>query len=151
MYKAITVERQEIWSSYYGSGVTVQQALTSVIIQILAFYAVVNVVRIYMGPASFLQWASVTNMVMAAGPGILWMRRGSRKGSSVGLAIVILAGTINTFLPIGMFVQALPQVFGHPWFYLAGVIFTFIAAMNLRMVLRFPSKAVAEGGRKPIW
>ncbi|MEA5638857.1 hypothetical protein [Cutibacterium granulosum] len=37
------------------------------------------------------------------GPATVWLRRGSRQGNGLGIALVILAGTINTFLPIGMF------------------------------------------------
>lgn len=130
LYKAVKVERHEIWGAYYPNEITEKQTVVNILFMVVAFYAVVNVFRIFMGEGSVLQWFAMTNVVMAAGPGILWMRRGSRKGSAVGLAIVILLGTINTFIPNGMFVLSLPDVFDHPWFYITGVIFTFIAASN---------------------
>ena len=148
---AVKVERREIWSPYYGDQVSVRQAVGSILVQLAAFYALVNIFRMYMGEGSFFQWASVTNMVMAAGPGILWARRGSRKGSSVGLAIVILLGTINTFLPTGMFVQALPGIFNQAWFYIAGVVFSGIAFKNLILLAKFPAKTRVKTEIKPIW
>lgn len=90
-------------------------------------------------------------MVMATLPGLLWQRRGSRKGNGMGIALVILGGTINTFLPCGMFVSALPQYFDHPWFYLAGIVFTLVAIRNVVTVARFPKKEAVPGEKRPIW
>jgi len=151
LYKAITVERVEIWGPYFGEGVTARQALLNVALQTAGFYAIVNLLIVYMGEGSVLQWFALTNMVMAAGPGVLWARRGSREGASVGLGIVILLGTINTFLPVGMFVVAMPEVFDTGWFYIAGVVFTVIAATNLYRLTAYPAKVPVEGGKKPIW
>lgn len=96
--------------------------MINIFVQLAAFYAIVNLVIAYIG-----------------------------EGSSVGLAIVILLGTINTFLPAGMFVLAMPDVFGAPWFYIAGAVFTAIAAVSLYRVARFPSKPRIEGVKRPIW
>lgn len=145
------VERREDFSRYLGDGVTPGQALAVIVVQILAFYGLVNVLIVFMGAGSFFQWAALTNMVMATGPATVWLRRGSRQGNGLGIALVILGGTINTFLPVGMFAAALPQVFNHPWFYIAGAIFTAIAAANVVMVARFPAKQRVPGQKRPIW
>lgn len=148
---AIRVERREIWGDYFGEDVTAGQALFNVIVQLAGFYAIVNLLIVYMGEGSVLQWFALTNVVMAAGPGILWARRRSRDGSSLGLAIVIVAGTVNTFLPVGMFVQAMPEVFDTAWFYLSGVVFTAIAVLNaVRLWGKEPKRAV-PGQPRPIW
>lgn len=151
LYKAVTIERSEIWAQYYGADMSVRSALFNVLAQVAAFLTIVNLLIVYMGAGSVLQWFALTNIVMAAGPGVLWLRRGSRDGASVGLAIVILAGTINTFLPVGMFVTALPDVFDTPWFYLAGIVFTGIAMSNLYKLTHFAPKSVAPGAPRPIW
>ncbi|MVU80694.1 hypothetical protein GPX89_26010 [Nocardia sp. ET3-3] len=148
---AVRVERQEIFGAYFGEEVTARQAVAAIVAQVAAFYGLVNLLVVFMGPGSFFQWAAMTNMVMAAAPGLLWMRRHSRAGNGLGLALVILAGTINTFLPIGMFAQALPHVFDKPWFYITGVIFTLIAAAYVWMVARFPAKPLVAGQKRPIW
>ena len=67
-------------------------------------------------------------------------RRGDVR-SSVGLAIVILIGTVNTFLPpgYGMWTTATPY-FDQPWFYIVGVAVSAIAIYNLVLLLRFPPR-----------
>ncbi|MEV7769881.1 hypothetical protein [Microbacterium sp. NPDC086615] len=151
LWKAVTLERVEIWGPYFGDRVTIRQAVLNLLVQLAGFYAVVNLLIVFMGEGSVLQWFALTNVVMAAGPGVLWARRGSRDGTSVGLGIVIVFGTINTFLPTGMFVLALPEVFNTPWFYLTGVVFTFIAIGNLVRLLRYPRKQRIDTQRRPIW
>lgn len=151
IYHAIMYERQEIWTSRSNRKLTIGQACGYVFEQIICFYAVVNLIRLFMGFGSFFQWTVLTNMVMAVGPGLLWRQRGSRDGASVGLAIVIVLGTVNTFLPISMFVTTLPGVFDHLWYYLAGVVVSAIAIKNLWMILQFPAKSQKQGAKRPIW
>lgn len=148
---ALTEERNEIWERDYPNGITFKNALFKVIVQIVGFYALVNIMRVFMGTGSFFQWTVLTNILMAVGPGILWLQRGSRKGASVGLAVVILLGTINTFIPSSMFILALPEYFDHPWYYISGVVFSLIAAINLFKLLKFPKKQQIPGQKKPIW
>ena len=88
-------------------------------------------------------------MLIASAPGILWLKRGARNGTrygaSVGPALVILVGTINTFLPgANMWVLSMPEVFDTPLFYLTGAIFVAISAFNLAMLLRLPAKEASE-------
>jgi hypothetical protein len=155
VYTAITIERQEIWGDHYKGAVTVRQALVNVGLQLAAFYSLVNILIGFMGAGSLLQWFLFTNMLMAFGPGVLWMKRGARentrRGASMGLATVILVATVNTFLPVSMWVQALPKVFDTPWYYLTGVVFTAIAAFNLYNLARLPAKTTTPGQARPIW
>lgn len=151
IYFAITREREEIWGDYSTQPLTASKALFYVVAQTLAMYGVVNIVLMFMGPGSFFQWACMTNMVMAAGPTALWMRRKDRYGMSLGLALVILAGTINNFLPVSMFVTVFPHVFNHPWYYITGVIFVVIAISNIFIVLSKPQKTVSGTHKKYIW
>jgi len=148
---AVKVERREIFSAHLGENATARQAIIAILVQIAAFYGLVNIVIMFIGEGSFLQWTVLTNMVMAAGPGTLWLRRGSRDGNGMGIALVILGGTINTFLPVSMFALALPEVFNQPWYYLTGVIFSAIALANVIMVSRLPAKSRISGQPRPIW
>ncbi|HTZ69019.1 MAG TPA: hypothetical protein VMB71_00060, partial [Acetobacteraceae bacterium] len=81
IYMALTVERQEIWGEYYPGKVTLGNALISVLLQLASFYCLVNILIGFMGPGSILQWFLFTNMLIAAAPGVLWMRRGRRDNS----------------------------------------------------------------------
>ncbi|MGY4101859.1 hypothetical protein ACW2Q0_20235 [Nocardia sp. R16R-3T] len=148
---AVRVERVEIFSGYFGENVSARTAIAVIVAQILVFYGVVNLLIQFMGEGSFFQWTVLTNMVMAAGPGLLWLRRGSRDGGGMGIALVILGGTVNTFLPTSMFVLALPEVFDTAWFYLTGVIFSGLALFYVWTVARYPAKARVAGEKRPIW
>ena len=103
-----------------------------------------------------MQWFLFTNMLITSAPGILWLKRGARNGTrydaSVGLALVSLVGTINTFLPgANMWVLSMPEVFDTPLFYLTGAIFVAISAFNLPMLLRLPTKEASEEIPRPVW
>jgi Na+/proline symporter len=108
-----------------------------------------------MGPGSILQWFLFANMLMACAPGVLWMKRGAREntriGMSMGLAIVILVGTVNTFQPWSMWVLAMPHAFNTPWYYITGVVFTAIAGFNLYNLAKLPPKPRLNGQKRPIW
>jgi hypothetical protein len=154
--KVLTVERQEVFGDYVRGPVTLKHAALLVGIQIPAMYALVNILIDFMGPGSILQWFLFTNMLIASAPGVLWMKRGardgSRRGASIGLAIVILVGTINTFLPgANMWVLAMPDVFSTPIFYLTGVVFVAISAFNLYRLSRLPAKVPTDEVPRPVW
>ncbi|MEV7694240.1 hypothetical protein AB0N73_13040 [Microbacterium sp. NPDC089189] len=154
--KVITVERQEVYGDYVRGEVSVGRAVLLTGIQIPAMFALVWILIGFMGEGSILQWFLFTNMLIAAAPGVLWLKRGAREGtrygSSVGLAIVILLGTINTFLPgANMWVLAMPEVFSNWVFYVTGAVFVAIAAFNLATVLRLPAKTPTTEIPKPVW
>jgi hypothetical protein len=151
LFMAITVERQEIWGRNGAQSIGVGSATARVAGQIILMAALVNLVRVFMNDEVMFKWFALTNVVMALGPGVLLSQRRSRRGSSVGLAIVILVGTINTFLPpgFGMWTTATPY-FDQPWFYLAGAVVSVIALRNLLLLVSFPAK-IRTDHRKPIW
>ena len=119
-------------------------------------YAVVNIFISFMGPGSIMQWFLFTNMLIATAPGILWRERGaqfnSRRGTSKALALIILGGTINTFLPnANMWVLSMPNVFNTAVFYLTGIVYVAIAAWNCYYVFRLPEKVPTEDMPNPVW
>ncbi|KUJ23452.1 uncharacterized protein LY89DRAFT_728197 [Mollisia scopiformis] len=145
LYMAVTVEREEIW----GAGARkdkrndkmgmksrngIGRPLLDVVVQITGFFCVVNLFISFVGADCLFEWCLFTFVVMAWGPGILWCTREDRRGCSVGLAWVIVGGTINTFAPWSMWVMAMPETFGGAWFYASGIVFTAIALMNVGVV-----------------
>jgi hypothetical protein len=145
-------ERQEIWGRYHSSPVTVRQAIVHTAWLVALMFGVVNVFRVFMQDEVMFKWFPLTNAIMAVFPGFLWNERRSRAGSSVGLAILIVLVSANTFLPpgLGMFTTASP-FFHQPWFYIAGVICTAISIKHLIMLLKYPPKEAVAGQKKPIW
>jgi hypothetical protein len=154
--KVITVERQDIFGDYVKGEVTAGQAILFLVIQQFAMYMLVNILISFMGPGSIMQWFLFTNMLIASAPGVLWLKRGrasnDRRGTSVGLGIIILVGTINTFLPgANMWVLSMPEVFSTPIFYFAGAVFVAIAAWNLYNVTRLRAVRPTEQYPRPVW
>lgn len=153
LYMAVKYEKEEILGDYYPGEVSSKGAVIKIIGMIIIMFGVVNYFRITMEDYFMFKWFAMTNIIMAVGPGYLWAKRRSREGASVGLAIVILVGTFNTFLPpgYGMWTTALPQYFDHAWYYIIGTVFTGVALWNLIMLLRFSPKEKINGEKIPIW
>lgn len=156
LYKVVTVERQDVFGDYVTGPVSAKQACLFILAQLAAMYMVVNMFIQFMGPGSIMQWFIFTNMLIGSAPGILWRRRGatrnSRRGTSKGLALIILAGTINSFLPgANMWVLSMPEVFSTPIYYLTGAVFVAIAAWNTYYVFRLPEKTPTEDMPNPVW
>lgn len=151
LYMAVKVERQEIWGDWHKNPVTKKQAIYHIIVQVALMFVVVNLFRVFMDDQVMFKWFAFTNILMAVAPGYLWRKRKSRDGASIGLAIVILIGTINTFLPpgYGMWTTA-STFFDQPWFYITGVVVSAIAASNLIVLLKYPPKKSIDG-KKVIW
>jgi hypothetical protein len=148
---AVKYERQEIWGHAYVQPVTRRQAWLRIAGQTLLMLCLVNLLRVFMHDELMFKWFALTNVVIAVGPGFLWERRKTRHGSAIGLALVILIGTINTFLPpgLGMWTTALAY-FNQFWFYALGIVACAYALRNLVLLLRLPPKQ-AVGGRRAIW
>lgn len=151
IYLTIRDERQEIFGKYTNGPVTKTRALLYFLAQIAAMYTIVWMVIMYIGNGCLFQWTVLTNMVMAGGPTIMWLRQKDRSCMSIGMALVILAGTINTFLPQSMFVQVFPQVFNHPVYYITGVVFSLIALFNVFIAISKKPLSKTPTGKKPIW
>jgi hypothetical protein len=154
--KVLTVERQEVYGDYVKGPVSFGTAALLTGIQIPAMYALVWILIGFMGEGSIMQWFLFTNMLIAAVPGVLWMKRGAREGTrygaSVGLGIVILLGTINTFIPgANMWVLSMPEVFDTWVFYATGAVFVTIAAFNLYQLARLPRKVPTDEIPRPVW
>lgn len=148
----IKYERQEIWGRYYASPVTTRQAVVRATWLVALMLVVVNMLRVFMHDEIMFKWFSLTNAIMAVFPGFLWNERQGRAGSSLGLAILIVFVSANTFLPpgFGMFTTA-STFFDQPWFYITGVVCTLFSIKHLLMLLRYPPKEVVAGQRKPVW
>lgn len=67
---------------------------------------------------------------MAIGPGSLRLERGSRSGTSLGLAGVIVLDTIHMFWPYSEWVLVLSSVFDNYFYYCWGVVYIMAAVYN---------------------
>jgi hypothetical protein len=151
MYLAVRFARQDIWGKYHAAPVTPKQAAGSVLVEIAFMFAIVNLLREFMGDETMFKWFSLTNAVLAVGPFYLWRTRRDRMGSSIMLALILIVVVADTFLPrgLGMFTTASPY-FDQPWFYITGIVLTLMAISNLAVLLRLPPKKT-DDGKWQIW
>lgn len=88
------------------------------------------------------KWFIFTNILIAIVPGLYWEKRKTQIGASYKLAIVILIGTINSFLPWNMWAltSSYFSVSNNPWFYILGIIATGFAIRNILVLRRMKKK-----------
>lgn len=142
LYKCIFVERQEIWGHLYDSPVTVKDAFMRVLGQIVIFIGVVNLFRVFMYDPYMFKWFIFTNVLIAIVPGLYWEKRKTQIGASYKLAVVILIGTINSFIPCNMWALTSDyfSISNNPWFYILGVISIGFAIRNILVLNRMEKK-----------
>ena len=145
----VYVEREDIW----GVGVSVASAWQRVCGWIIVMIVSVNLFRVFMHDPVMLKWYIFTNILMGIMPGLYWEKRGTRLGASWGLAIVILIGTINSFLPLNMWSVISPyfSMTNNPWFYVVGVVAIFFAVRAFWVFAKLPAKPKLLNGKKTIW
>jgi hypothetical protein len=149
LIKLVYVERQDVWGN-----ITVKNAWWRVIGWVIVMIVVVNLFRVFMNDPAMFKWYIFTNVLMGIMPGLYWEKRETRLGASWGLAIIILIGTINSFLPTNMWAAASPyfSINNNPWFYVVGIVAIFFAFRNLWVLYKLPAKPkVLANGKKTIW
>ncbi len=143
--------RREQFGLYFGGDATSKQALLMIVGQLAAFYPLMNLCLHFFGEGSYMHTAILTQFIMAIGPGVLWMRRGSRAGGGMGIALCLIGSTVISFQPWSIWVITMPEVFDTPWFYLMGAGCLAITVFYAVTVSRFPAKVAGTDGKKPIW
>ncbi len=149
LIKCVYVEREDIWGD-----ITIKDAWWRVIGWIVVMVVIVNLFRVFMNDPAMFKWYIFTNVLMGIMPGLYWEKRGTQLGASWGLAIVILIGTINSFLPTNMWAAASPyfSIQNNPWFYVVGIVAIFFAFRNLWVLKKLPAKPkTLPNGKKSIW
>lgn len=147
LYMSIRYERQEIYGEYYDGPVTVRNAVTRTVAETVLFLCVVNLTVYFFGgldDAGFFKLYVWTNLLVAIGPSYYWAKQRNHEGKSLGLAIMILASIVATYLPPGwgMWTTA-SDYFDTPWFYLSGLFVTGIAIYNVWLVATTPKTPAA--------
>lgn len=154
IYKAFTVEKEEVFEKLFGKKVTFKEMLAYWIFLQATMYAVVLLFIWYVSDDRWdgvLHWFAFTNILIVVGPVQLWLERGCRDGLSMGLAVTNVFCAIFTFAPFSMWVVALPEVFDNRVYYGTGVV-TFMCSLYMCWILRrYPAKQSKIGGQQPIW
>lgn len=145
----VYVERNDIWGN-----ISIKDAWLRVCGWMIVMIVTVNLFRVFMNDPAMFKWYIFTNILMGIMPGLYWEKRGTRLGASWGLAIVILIGTVNSFLPSNMWALVSPYftVQNNPWFYVVGVVAIAFAIRSLFVLKKLPPKPDRlPNGKKTIW
>lgn len=156
MYKEVRDERNKIWGAYSPDGVvSKKKAWALLAVEILILFCGVNLFRSYFNDPCMFKWYVVTNMFMAIGPCIFWAKKKTPEGTSKGLAIVILLGTINTFYPGNPAAMANDFFAFHnlPWMYITGYVCIAMAIYTFFILKKLgPKEKISPiTGKKTVW
>ncbi|KAH7007318.1 hypothetical protein EDB80DRAFT_718582 [Ilyonectria destructans] len=151
IHREITKNRKATFSSYFGPDPQLLPVVAYAAFLQMGMYAVVVIMILLMGEGCFMQWACLTNVVIALGPTSEYLKRGSREGLSLGFALVNIFGTIWTFVPFSFFALTIPEIFTQPAYYAMGVVVVAISVYDFFVVASYPKKKKPKYGPTPIW
>lgn len=134
LYHVVTTERQTIFSHYYGRTPSLRQALIHTSAMTLVMYAAIQPGLVLFGEGCILHWFCITNVVVIDGPALERLQGGSRRGLSVGLALVSFVGTVCTFASFSLWCLGLPEAFDRTCYYGIGIIITLLSLLDMVIV-----------------
>ncbi len=158
MYDYVKNNREETFRGIIFGELTTKKCIAELIVESVSFAVFILLMIVLMDDPTFLKWFMITNILIAVLSGYYWnsnyQKSGTVTGSSKALSIVILIGTINTFLPsgIGWWTTICPGTFDTPLFYLMGVVAVCFAIRNVYLVFKqLPPKPKMINGKKTVW
>ncbi|KAI1458275.1 hypothetical protein F4805DRAFT_425058 [Annulohypoxylon moriforme] len=151
IHRAITRDREAEFATTFSTQFNLRSVIMYAIAIQLAMYVVVLLGIMVMGEQCMMQWFSLTNVLIVIGPTHEYLRRGSRRGLSLGLCILNIIGTIWTFAPFGFWVLTIPEIFDNSTYYISGIILTIYALWEFYVVAKYPPKFQGINKPAPIW
>lgn len=154
MYDYVKNNREETFRGMFFGELTAKKCILELVVETLGFAVFILLMVVLMDDPTFIKWMMITNILIAVLTGYYWTKNKRCEGASKLLSIVILIGTINTFLPsgFGWWTTLYPNIFDTPLFYLMGVVSVCFAIKNIYIVFKkLPEKPKTIDGRKTIW
>ena len=147
LHKEVTEQRAQIW----GPGATKAQAIESIVVQVVVIFFLVNLFRYFFYDVGMLKWYAFSNILMAIVPGMYWKTKKTRKGTNMGLALVILFGTINTFQPVSLWTNTTDYftTANNPWFTATGIVAILLAAYGVYNCWKLPKDETVTKTKSP--
>jgi hypothetical protein len=151
LMRAVTYERVEIW----GKDATLKQAVLTCVMQVVIFFAVLNLLRVELHDESMFKFWIFTQVIICCAPGLFWEQRKTRIGACWQLNIVLVLVAVMSFNPANMWALIAPQFFSvanNPWYYVMGAVTLFFALRGCWVYAKLPAKPDRlPDGKKPIW
>lgn len=140
LYRALTYEKEINWKK----GTTFKSHLTDILIQLICFYAGLNLLRVELHDSAMWKFWIFTQVLITIVPGLVLEKRAYREGSSIALHIVLICVALVSFNPwCNMWVAIAPDFFSiseNPWYYIVGILCLFFSIRGLIIYNKLPEK-----------
>lgn len=140
LQRAMTYEK----SINFKPGTPKKEMLREIIIQVVCFYVGLNLLRFELHDSTMWKFWIFTQVLITIVPGLVMEKRGTRKGYSLWLHIVLICVALVSFNPwCNMWVCIAPDFFSlqeNPWYYIMGVVCLYFAVRGLLKFLKLPEK-----------
>ena len=107
------------------------KTLREIIIQAVCFYVGLNLLRFELHDSTMWKFWIFTQVLITIVPGLVMEKRGTRKGYSLWLHVVLICVALVSFNPwCNMWVCIAPDFFSlqeNPWYYIMGVVCLYFA------------------------
>ncbi len=128
----------------FKPGTTTREMLKIVGIQIVCFYAGLNLLRFELHDSTMWKFWIFTQVLITIVPGLVMEHRQSRKGFSLWLHIVYICVALVSFNPwCNMWEAIAPNFFSldaNPWYYIMGFVCLFFSVRGLVQYIQLPAK-----------
>jgi hypothetical protein len=128
----------------FKPGTTKKEMLREIIIQVVCFYVGLNLLRFELHDSTMWKFWIFTQVLITIVPGLVMEKRGTRKGYSLWLHVVLICVALVSFNPwCNMWVCIAPDFFSlqeNPWYYIMGVVCLYFAVRGLVKYLKLPEK-----------
>ena len=152
LQRAMTYERHLNWAPDWSF----KKRLTNIILMTLAFYVALNLLRVELHDPTMWKFWIFTQVLITIVPGLVMEKRGTRKGYSLWLHVVLICVALVSFNPwCNMWMAIAPEYFAlgvNPWYYIMGAVCLFFAIRGAVMYERLPKKPdiIEATGKKPL-
>lgn len=138
LQRAATYEAEINWKP----GTPMKERIKDIAIQLVCFYVGLNFLRFELHDSTMWKFWIFTQVLITIVPGLVMEKRGTRKGSSRLLHIVLICVAVISFNPwCNMWLAVAPDFFGlsaNPWYYIMGVVCLFFSVRGLLIYNKLP-------------
>ena len=129
---------------YWERGTSLSKKITDILIQIICFFAGLNLLRFELNDVVMWKFWIFTQVLITIVPGLELEKRGYRKGNNMILHLVFICVAFVSFNPwCNMWKEISPKFFSieyNPWYYIIGFISFIMSIRGLIIFLRLPGE-----------
>ena len=133
---------------YWRKDTSVNKKVFDILIQIICFYAGLNLLRFELNDVVMWKFWIFTQVFITIIPGLELEKRGYKEGNNMLLHLILICVAIVSFNPwCNMWKEISPEYFSieyNPWYYIIGFISFIMSVRGLCIYLRLPEDSVIK-------